>query len=122
MKDDKEEHSISWYTYTPKVNTSLHGIPLLLPRAVMSDITLSVPTDVTLQDDNVLRDFVFVTAASSDFHRQALAAIGSVHTYWPNQKIYYYDLGGHSRSQIRMVRWDIVGVTITCSHVKQDNL
>ena len=56
---------------------------------------------IQLTNDTV-KDFVIVTAASSDHFSESLDLIGSIHHYYPQHKLIYFDLG-LSDSQIKQV-------------------
>jgi len=77
---------------------------LTLPRGYL-DIVDNPARQFTEINTVNAAQFVFVIASNSGYHLVAMDAVAIIQRLFPKHTIYYYDLGGISKDDIRKVNY-----------------
>jgi hypothetical protein len=80
------------YIPPPLAGIKRIGKPISVEDTMMTSMSMPA-SNFSILDNDTIRDFVFVTGASSNHFQETKDAIAGVQTHMPGYKLLYYDLG-----------------------------
>lgn len=91
----RNDHQFDWFRYSwmNENGDTIIGREFNVPPKVLHHLDLPLRSQFTELNYITARNFIFVTAASSNHFKESKNAIASAQEHFPNFRLLYYDIG-----------------------------
>lgn len=105
--DGQTEYKWLHYTLIDIDGTTKMGKKFEIPQNILDSLNLAWKGPFIKLDEDSVRDFIFVTAASENHFEESKGAVALVQKLLPNHTVLYYDIGLRSdqRQKVSLSRY-----------------